>query len=245
MKKKIIGYARVSSKGQCLDLQIQQLQEYAEKNGCEIEIFSEIRNAKEVMLLNDFSDTGEYHKYVHLGVLGNAIGRARELNAPLVVTYLDRLSRSENNGMAIYNDVAIISVFERIDRVEDVRAIFQRAEAENKLRSIKTKNALAQCKSNLKSNSIECYRNVYEEKGAPEFVVEYVLGEMNNPKRHLHVAIWDEADVFPAIMMAWDDVGITGLDSSIEEVAEVAEVAIYNLSHVRQIRLAKELGYYN
>lgn len=235
MKKKLIGYARVSSPSQKIDLQIQQLQEYAKKKGCEIDIFSEVRSAKEVRLTPS---------YFNIGILGNAINRAKEIDAPLVVTYLDRLSRNENNGMTIFNEVPIISVFERIDDTEDARAIFARAEAENKQRSNKTKNALAQVKANLKLDSIERYRNIYEEQGVPEFVAEYVWQEMINPKRHLNVAIWGESDIHPAIMMAWDDMCM-GLDASIEEAADVAEKAIYNLSHLKRLRLAKELGYYD
>lgn len=227
----IVGYARVSSKSQSLKIQIEQLKRYADENGCDIILFTECASATTI----DEIKRPKLHK---------ALALAAQYDTQLVVTYLDRISRNEKDGMAVWNTVDVISLFDIISTEEDARTLFRRAERDNAYRSLKTKNALALIKENLKADCIERYGDVFESYGQEYYVVEYVTEEMYNPKRHLRVCSWDFDDIYPCIMTAWIEHLCCGVDCTIEEATEVAETAIFYLSHKRMIEEAKDLCCY-
>lgn len=164
----LVGYARVSTASQSLDIQIQQLNDYASRQGCEIEIFSEVHSVK-----SNEKDC-KYPLYVTRPILFKAIERAKKLHSPIVVTYIDRLARTKAMGEKILDEYSEYRVlFERVNCREDAMLSFEKAEDENKHRSTKVKNALA-----VKKQAI-C-DNIYEELGDYSYI--WHKATFNSPK---------------------------------------------------------------
>lgn len=220
--KKAIGYARVSTKRQSLDLQIMAIQEYAHSNGYEIEIFSEAASGK-----------GLLHKYVpsvfaiNRPALWGAINKAKQENLPLIVLNLDRLSRAVKDGMWIYAELPkIISINEGEVSLDKAYEIFSQAEAEREKNSQRTKTILAEARKRIPLKRQDKYKQHFFNEGCAEYVLEYVLGERSHDVRTMHSPCQD-GDLQSCIMTAWGD--ICPLDYSnptIEECTHIAELAL-------------------
>lgn len=218
MCKRIIGYARVSTKFQSLKWQIEALQSYAEQNGCEIEIFSEIVS-------------GAQRSHCITQPICKAVDKAKEEGLPIVVTALDRLSRRVDVGMQIYEEVPqVISMTEGELTREEAREIFAQAEREHNKICNRTKVALEAWKYKRLKERKEWYRNIYETEGAFEYVFHYVDGEIFDDQR-TKMANWTEGDILSCIYTAWDEVDIVNYASpTLEEATAVAELALTFLS---------------
>lgn len=234
-RKKIIGYARVSSERQSLAIQISQLKEYADRMGYEIEIFSEVRSAKY---------TREYVDVWKLGKLKEAILRAKELSTPIVVTYLDRISRNVNVGMWVWKECEAISLYTPAKNNSEVEEYFRKAEEDNIYRSTKTKNAL---ESRLKAkihDFVEEYsesnKETFYKEGSAEYVVEIFCAAWMEDAifRNTHLD-WDEAEV--CILVAWDECYQWGtFSATIDICKKVAERALYLSRNNKSRKLALE-----
>lgn len=227
-KKKLVGYARVSSKMQSLDLQIRQLKDFAEKEGAEIKIFSETLSVKANK--ND----ERYPLSTLRPKLIDALNRAEEIGCMLVVTYLDRLARSQVIWNKICDkNVKILALFQDVNNATDIMI---NAEYENKLRSIKAKNALKTAKERISENRKEEFSPIFYEQGSPEYVVHYVLGVLYSYPMHKSPN-WSEGDVQSAINTSWSDLGY-GIDITLDEATNVAEDALAIISSKNSRRIA-------
>lgn len=144
----LIGYARVSSVKQSLDIQVQQLKDYAAERGCEIEVYSETLSVRGKKI------DSNYPLATTRPILAEAINSAKAHNCPLVVTYADRLARTMVIGRKIVSEYPNIKIiFGSGDILEDIR----KAEADNIFRSQKTKNALSVKKQEICDNIYDAF----------------------------------------------------------------------------------------
>ena len=214
MNKKIIGYARVSTPSQTLGLQIQALQSYAKANGFDIDIFAEKKSGKRLC------DGDELWK---------AITKCKERNLPILVSHVDRLSRSLEGGMFLFHELPqIISINEGdLDESKAYR-LFEQAEAERLKVSSRTKFALIEAKKRQRLKRQEHYKDVFRHDidGAAEYVINYVLGEIYTDPR-TRFAKWQEGDLLSCIDAAWANANIRSLpDITICDATEVAECVL-------------------
>lgn len=209
---KIIGYARVSTPSQTLDLQIQVLQSYAKANGFDIDIFAEKKSGKRLCNRDE---------------LRKAITKCKERNLPILVSHVDRLSRSLEDGMFLFHELPqIISINEGdLDESKAYR-LFEQAEAERLKVSSRTKSALIEAKKRQRLKRQEHYKDVFRHDGAVEYVIEYVLGEIYTDPR-TQFAKWQEGDLLSCIDAAWADTSMLSLSGiTICDATEVAECVL-------------------
>lgn len=220
--KHAIGYARVSTKRQSLELQIKAIESFASNNGYTIEVFSETASGK-----------GFLHKWWpsilkrKRPALWQAISKAKQGNIPLIVLNLDRLSRSVKDGMWMYSELPqIISINEGEISEEMANAIFAHAELERKMCIQRTKSALSEARKRRTIKRQNKYSKHFKTGGSAEYVLEYVLGEIRNDRR-TRSSILQEGDLLSCIMTAWGDVSpLDYSNPTIEESTLVAECAL-------------------